>query len=72
MMKFIFGMQINIEVFYKLILPFWMCVTRHAQSTQNSKLTISLIYLKENAKDEVDFFCLQVNDKVFFKLVLAF
>ena len=56
MMKFSFGMQINIEVFYKLILPFWMCVTRHVQSTQNSKLTISLIYLKENAKDEVDFF----------------
>ena len=26
MMKFIFGMQINIEVFYKLILSFWVCV----------------------------------------------
>ena len=25
MMKFIFGMQINIEVFYKLILSFWVC-----------------------------------------------
>ena len=28
-------MQINIEVFYKLILSFWVYVTRHAQSTQN-------------------------------------
>ena len=34
MMKFIFGMQINIEVFYKLILSIWVCVTRHVQSTQ--------------------------------------
>ena len=25
MMKFIFGMQINLEVFYKLILSFWVC-----------------------------------------------
>ena len=29
-MVFIFGMEINIEVFYKLILSNWMCVTRHA------------------------------------------
>ena len=35
MMKCIFGMEINIEVFYKLILSFWVCVTRHSQSTQN-------------------------------------
>ena len=34
MMKFIFGMQIKIEVFYKLILSIWVCVTRHVQSTQ--------------------------------------
>ena len=35
MMNFIFGMQINIEVLYMLILSFWVCVTRHVQSTQN-------------------------------------
>ena len=29
-MKFIFGMEISIEVFYKLILSFWVCTTRHA------------------------------------------
>ena len=37
MIKFIFGMQRNIEIIYKLILPFWMCVSRDAQSTQNKK-----------------------------------
>ena len=37
MMKFIFGMQINIEVFYKSIVSFWVCATRQAQSTQNKK-----------------------------------
>ena len=38
-MKFVFAMQINIEVFYNLILSFWVCATRHAQSTQNKKFT---------------------------------
>ena len=54
-MKLIFDMQINIEVFYKLVLSFWVCVAKHAQSTQNNKFAISLQYLKENVKDEVDF-----------------
>ena len=35
MMNFIFGMQIKINIFYKLILSFCVCATRHAQSTQN-------------------------------------
>ena len=35
MMNLIFGMQINIEVFYKLILSFWLCLTRHVPSSQN-------------------------------------
>ena len=55
-MKFIFGIHINMEVFYKLILSFWVCVTKNAQSTQNSKLfAISLQYLKKDVSDEVDF-----------------
>ena len=33
MMNSIFRVEINIKVFYKLILSFWVCVTRHAQST---------------------------------------
>ena len=35
MINYFFGMQINIGVFYKLILSFWLCITRHAKSTQN-------------------------------------
>ena len=37
MTKSVFGMQINIEVLYKLILSFCVCLGRHAQSTQNKK-----------------------------------
>ena len=54
-MKFIFGIHINMEVFYKLILSIWVCVTKHAQSTQNNKFAISLQYLKKDVSDEVDF-----------------
>ena len=53
-MEFIFGMLIKIKVFYKLVVSFWVCVARHAQSIQN-KFSISLQYLKENMTDEVDF-----------------
>ena len=58
-MKFIFDMQINIKVFYNLMVPFWVCVSRHSQCTQNNTFAISLQYtlqyLKENLKDKVDF-----------------
>ena len=54
MMKFIFGMKINMDIIYKLILSLWVCVARHAQSTQSNKFVISLQYLKENVNDEVD------------------
>ena len=45
-MKFIFGMQINIEVFCKVILSFWVSVTRHAQSTQNNFTYLGNISIK--------------------------
>ena len=52
-MKFIFGMQISIEVFYKLILSFWVCVIRH---DQNNQISLHIFqYLQKNVKDEVDF-----------------
>ena len=51
MIKFIFGMQIDIKVFYKLIQSFWVCVTRHSQGTQNKKFA----YLQKRVADEVDF-----------------
>ena len=55
MMKFIFWMQINIEVFYKMIVSLKVCVSRHAQKTENNKFTRSLQYLKEDVKGEVAF-----------------
>ena len=36
MVRFIFGMQ-KFDLFYKLILSFWVNITRRAQSTQNKK-----------------------------------
>ena len=44
MMKFIFCMQINTKVFYKMILSLWVCVSRQVQSTKNNQFTISLQY----------------------------
>ena len=43
------------EVFYMLMLSFCVCVTRHAQSTQNNQFAISLQYLKKDVSDELDF-----------------
>ena len=54
-MRLIFCLQINTKIFYELIVSLWLCVVRHAQSTQNNIFAISLQYLKENVKDEVDF-----------------
>ena len=38
-----------------MILSFKVCVSRHAQVTQNNKFAISLQYLKKEVSDEVDF-----------------
>ena len=51
-MKVIFGMKINIKVFYKLIPSFLVVVARHDQSTQNNKFAISLQYLKKELRNE--------------------
>ena len=59
MMKCIFGMQINIEVFYNLILSFWVCVTRHSQSTQNK--FAYLCNISSKAWEMKLIFCLQIN-----------
>ena len=72
MMKSIFGLQINIDVFYKLMLSFWVCATRHAQSTQNNKFVyLCNIPRKAWGRGGVKWiFCLQINTKVFFKLTV--
>ena len=38
-----------------MIVSLRVCRTRHVQSTENNQFTISLQYLNENVKDEVDF-----------------
>ena len=48
MMKFIFGMQINMEVFHNLLLLFWVCVIRHAQSAKIRSLHIFAISPKKH------------------------
>ena len=52
-MKFVCGMQIN-KVFYKLILSFWVWVTRHAKSAQNKKF-VYLCNIQKSMGDEVAF-----------------
>ena len=44
-----------VKHFFNLIVSFFICVTRHAQNTQNKKFDISLQYLKREVNDKVDF-----------------
>ena len=69
MMKFIFGMQINMKVFYKLILSFCVCVMRHVQSTKNKKFAC-LCSISTEAWGMSLIFCLQINAKIFSKLIV--
>ena len=59
--KFSFCMQINIEVFRKMILSFWVSVNR--QSTPNKFAYLWGMKL---------IFCLQINPKVFYKMIVSF
>ena len=54
-MKLIFCLQINTNIFYKMRVSLRVCLARHTQITENNDFTISLQYLNENPKDEVDF-----------------
>ena len=56
MMKFIFGIQRNIKVFYKVIVSLLVYLIRLAQIIQNNKFATSLQYLKEDSKNEADIF----------------
>ena len=53
-MKLSFCLEINTKVFYKMVITLNL-ISQTAQSTKNNPFTISLQYLKENMKDEVDF-----------------
>ena len=67
-MKCFFGMQINIEIFYKFILSFLVYVTRHAHSTQNK--FAYLCNISRKAQGMKLSFCLQINTKVFYKVIV--
>ena len=69
MMKFIFCMQINIEVFCKVISSFWVSVTRHIQSTQIKFAYLCNISIK--AWEIKLIFCLQINTHVFYKMIVS-
>ena len=62
MLKFIFDMHINIEVFYKLMLSSWVCPSSHVQSTQSKFVYLRNISTKAWWMNI--FFCLQINTKV--------
>ena len=62
-------MQINNEVFFKLILPFWVCVARHAQGTQNKKFACLCIISRKMGMKLI--ICLQINMKCFYKLIVS-
>ena len=68
-MKFIFCMQINIEVFCKVILSIWVSVTRHSHTTQNKFAYLCNISIK--AWEMKLSFCLQINTKVFYKMAVS-
>ena len=38
-----------------IIVSLWVYISRRAQSTQSNRFTISLQYVKEHVKNEVDF-----------------
>ena len=70
MMKCVFGMQINVEVFYKLIVSFWVCMDSHAQSTQNKKFA-KLCNISRKTWSMKLIFCFLINTKVFYKLLVS-
>ena len=55
-----FGMEINNEVFYKLILSFWECVVGHAQSIQNKHFAYLCNISRKTCGMKL-IFCLQIN-----------
>ena len=69
-MKFVFCMQINIKVLYKLILSFWVCANRDAQSTENKKFAY-LCNIFSKAWRVKLIFSLQTNTNFFYKLIVS-
>ena len=69
-MKCIFGMHINIEVFYRLIKTIIYGVCNQAQSTQNNKFPY-LCDISRKAWRMNLIFCLKINANVFHKMIVS-
>ena len=67
MMKYIFDMQVNIKIFCKMILSFYVSIARLAQSIQNKKFAY-LCNISRRTWAIKLLFCLQINRNVFCKL----
>ena len=65
----IFCLKINHNVFDKLVILFLLVIARHAQCTHNRKFAISVQYIKNEGRVEV-VFCVQINIKLSYKLML--
>ena len=63
-------MHINIEVFFKLILSFWVCVARHARSVQNKKFAYLCNFSRKTWWMKL-IFCLQIKMQVFYKVLVS-
>ena len=61
-MKFIFGMQINIKVLFKLILSFWVCAPGMPKLPEIRSLHILAIFLEKHG-GEVKFFACKLTRK---------
>ena len=69
-MRFVSGMQIKIEVFYKSMLSFWVWVTRNAQNTQNKKFAY-LCNISRKTWEVKLISCLQINTKISYQLIAS-
>ena len=70
MMKCIFDMQISIIVFYNLLLSFWVCITRHGQSTQNERFAYLCNFSRKIRVMKL-IFSLEIDMKVTCKLTVS-
>ena len=71
MMKFIFGMHIENEVFYKLVLSFSVYVARHAKRTENKKFAYLCNIFRKTWGMEV-YFLPADKHKIFLKVASIF
>ena len=70
-MKLSFCLLINAEGFFKVILPFQVCMARHAHITQNSMFAFLCKILRKKWVMQLTF-CMQISMKACFKLLLRF